>query len=275
MGPLDSDARTIGIVGAGHSGTTIVYRMLALHPDVAWLSQYSHRALMGPFGVRSAAAFADRFLRRTFRHDWTKARSALLWRRIVPTPIEAARIWDALLADLDPASQANRVRRAVRTACRISGRSTLLVKPPGRYRSRCAPLLSSEFPSSRFLHVARDGRAVAMSVIHKWQRAGSPNPEALLRRGATHWQRALAQVREYEQTLPVAFIRYEALCADVHGQLRRALEFVGLDPERFPFDVCPKTLRSTNESRLARAHPADLALLEELMADDLRRYGYA
>jgi hypothetical protein len=33
----------IFILGAGHSGTTILYKMLSMHPDVAWFSQFSQR----------------------------------------------------------------------------------------------------------------------------------------------------------------------------------------------------------------------------------------
>ena len=35
--------RAIFVVGVEHSGTTILYRMLARHPDLAWLSHYSMR----------------------------------------------------------------------------------------------------------------------------------------------------------------------------------------------------------------------------------------
>lgn len=276
MGPLVTDGiRAVGVIGAGHSGTTIVYRMIAMHPDAAWFSQYSHRALIGPAGMRAIAGGSDRVLRRWFRHQWTKAQVARGWRRIVPTPIEAARIWDFLMGAGDSASQAGRIRVVLAGACALAQRPTVIVKPPGRYRSRCAPMLSSVFPRSRYLHVARDGRAVAMSVIQKWLRTSPLQREALLRRGADHWLRALRQVEEYEQTLPVAVIQYEALCADVRGQLRRALEFAGLDPDRFPYDACPQTLRSTNETRLRRAEPNDLAVLDDLLADALRRYGYA
>jgi hypothetical protein len=276
VGTVASDRiRPIGVVGAGHSGTTIVYRMLALHPDITWLSQYSYPALFGARGWRRTAAAADQWLRRVTVHDWTKTRLARGWRRVVPTPIEAFQIWDALMSPGDPADQTRRIRAAFTRACAFARRDWLVVKPPGRYRSRCAPMISSAFPLGRYIHVTRDGRAVALSVSQKRLKRSEAEREVLLKRGAEHWLKALHQVGEYEQRLPVETIRYEALCADVWGQLRRMLEFAGLDPDRFPYDRVPPTLRSTNESRLKRAQPADLAVLEQLMADDLRRYGYA
>jgi hypothetical protein len=264
----------IGVVGAGHSGTTIVYRMLALHPDVTWLSQYSYPALFGARGWRRTAAAADRWLRRVTVHDWTKTRLARGWRRVVPTPIEAFQIWDALMSPGDPADQTRRIRAALTRACALACRDWLVVKPPGRYRSRCAPMISSAFRLGRYIHVTRDGRAVALSVSQKRLKRSEAEREVLLRRGAEHWLRALRQVGEYERQLPVLTVRYEALCADVWGQLRRMLEFAGLDPDRFPYVRLPRTLTSTNDDRLRRAAPDELAVLDGLLADDLRRYGY-
>ncbi len=263
--------RAIGVIGAGHSGTTIVYRMLALHPDATWFSQYSRQALMGAPGVGAASRIIDRLLRRRVPHDWNKVQSASGWRRIVPTPIEGAGLWDVLM---DGAGQpVARIRSTLLAACAAAGTSTVIVKPPGRYRSRCAPLVSAAFPDSRYVHVARDGRAVALSVLRKW-RKGPARGDALLARASEHWLRALGQIRAYERALPVAVIHYEALCADVWGQLRRALEFSGLDPDRFPFARVPRILKSTNEARLRQAAPDELAALNRLLADGLQRYGY-
>jgi hypothetical protein len=267
--------RAVGVVGAGHSGTTIVYRMLAMHPDVTWFSQYSHQALLGPSGLRTAAAATDVALRRLFPHDWRKTQFARGWRRIVPTPVEAFKIWNWLMAHDDPRVQAERIQTVLGHACTLLRRPVVVVKPPGRYRSRCAPLISAALPASRYIHVARDGRAVALSVSQKRLKRSEAERDVLLRRGAEHWLRALRQVGEYEQRLPVETIRYEALCADVWSQLRRMLVFAGLDPDRFPYDSVPPTLSSTNDVRLRRATPDELAVLEGLLADDLRRYGYA
>jgi hypothetical protein len=39
----DEDCRPVYMYGAAHSGTTILYKMLALHPGATWFSQYSQR----------------------------------------------------------------------------------------------------------------------------------------------------------------------------------------------------------------------------------------
>ena len=45
------------ILGAAHSGTTILYRMLALHPEVLWFSQFSLRS--GEIAGRWSLPFND------------------------------------------------------------------------------------------------------------------------------------------------------------------------------------------------------------------------
>ena len=35
--------KPIFIIGSGRSGTTILYRLLCLHPDLCWFSNYSNR----------------------------------------------------------------------------------------------------------------------------------------------------------------------------------------------------------------------------------------
>ena len=67
------DPLVIFVMGAQHSGTTILYKMIALHPDVTWFSQFSKRdgSIPGRFrfpGYR----LLDHILRRRFRHSWLK-----------------------------------------------------------------------------------------------------------------------------------------------------------------------------------------------------------
>ena len=85
------------ILGAAHSGTTILYRMFALHPEVLWFSQFSLRS--GEIAGRWSLPFNDPIdsaLRQFTRHDWQKVSSRRLqW--IVPTPSEVRNVWKDLL----------------------------------------------------------------------------------------------------------------------------------------------------------------------------------
>ncbi|HEY3248169.1 MAG TPA: sulfotransferase [bacterium] len=262
------------VVGAGHSGTTIVYRMLSLHPDTAWISQYAARALAARDASGPLLAGIDRMLRGLIAHSWKK--SQYPWaRRIAPMPIEAHRVWAFALDEQAGRDAAvGRIQAVITRQCRRDGARVFLAKPPGKYRSRCAPLVAAAFPGARFIHVVRDGRAVALSVLEKYRQNGG-NQEDPVRRATRHWIRALEQVRTYAALLPVHVMRYEALCADVHGQMRAALAFSGLAVDAFPFDRCPPTLVPTNAGRIDAASGDELQTITAALSAHLREYGYA
>ncbi len=159
------------ILGAAHSGTTILYRMFALHPEVLWFSQFSLRS--GEIAGRWSLPFndpIDRALRQFTRHDWQKVSSRRLqW--IVPTPSEARNVWKDLLDRSGTTDErAAHMRWCVRSFCARRGRRRFVAKWPGFYRD--IPVLSAAFPSARFVHIVRDGRPVALSVRHKFSRSG-------------------------------------------------------------------------------------------------------
>ena len=125
----DSEDRTFSptfILGAAHSGTTILYRMFALHPEVLWFSQFSLRS--GEIAGRWSLPFNDPIdsaLRQFTRHDWQKVSSRRLqW--IVPTPSEVRNVWKDLLDRSGTTDErAAYVRWCVRDFCARRGRRTL------------------------------------------------------------------------------------------------------------------------------------------------------
>ena len=56
--PAAPEMSPVFVFGADHSGTTILYRMLAYHPDLTWLSQFSLRR--GEIPGRRRRPAADR-----------------------------------------------------------------------------------------------------------------------------------------------------------------------------------------------------------------------
>ena len=91
-----SEMSPVFVFGADHSGTTILYRMLAYHPALTWLSQFSLRR--GEIPGRGRRPMADRLdpVLRSVRHPWRKETTRLRhW--LVPQPGEEATIWAYLL----------------------------------------------------------------------------------------------------------------------------------------------------------------------------------
>ena len=86
------------LFGVDHSGTTVAYRMLAYHPDLAWFSQFTLRDGTIPGRPRRPGAGLLEPRLRFVPHAWDKGDPA--WRRwLGPRPGEEGQIWDYLLAD--------------------------------------------------------------------------------------------------------------------------------------------------------------------------------
>src|SRR5262245_19958994 len=97
----------IFVFGASHSGTTILYRILAYHPDLTWFSQLSlGNGEVPGRRTRPGSGVLDVKLRR-IPHPSQKEESRLR-RLVVPLPSDEATIWEYLLED--DGADAERVR---------------------------------------------------------------------------------------------------------------------------------------------------------------------
>jgi len=281
------EVRPVYVYGTQHSGTTILYNLLALHPDFAWFSQYSHRDGAVPGRRRMPMAHAaDHALRSVRTHDWQKPPPALGKRervstlglrrarqglsvRLVPRPQEAVDILGSVVAAPTHAEAATRMRRLVDQECRRWRRTAFLAKPLPMFGH--LDILQAAHRHARMIHIVRDGRPVAASIREKFMRSGQSSREGL-DLAAARWLEVLDEVEQLQ--LPVLTLRYEDFCADVHGCLRRLLEHAGLDAEAFPFAGIPTTLNPTNERRLRDFGPGELEAVQEVQAPALRRLGY-
>ena len=281
------EVRPVYVYGTQHSGTTILYNMLALHPAFAWFSQYSHRDGAVPGRRRMPMAHvADRVLRSARAHDWQKPPPGLGKRerlssrglrrarqglrvRLVPRPQEAVDILRYVVAAPTGVEAATRMRRLVDEECRRWNRTAFVAKPLPMFGH--LDVLQAAHRYARMIHIVRDGRPVAASIRVKFMRSGQ-NPREGLDLAATRWLEVLDEVEQLQ--LPVLTLRYEDFCADVHGSLRRVLEHAGLDAEAFPFAGVPTTLNPTNERRLRDLGPGELEAVQHVQAPALRRLGY-
>lgn len=257
------------VLGVDHSGTTILYRMLAHHPDLVWLSQFSLRGGEVPGrSPRPLAGLRDSAARR-LPHPWTKEDSGLR-RRLVPHPGEEPEVWAYLLED--PGTSPERVRSVLAGFSRGLGDRRLLAKRPGFFRH--LDLLREAFPAAGFVHIVRDGRAVALSLRSKRVRTEpGAEPAASLESAARFWVEVIERIGSAEGVDPYE-IRYEDFCADVHGVLGGVLDRFGLDPGRFPFGRMPATLEVSNGRWLGSAPEPEIAEVASIQAPFLRRYGY-
>lgn len=181
------------IVGNPLSGSSMLYRLLSYHRDLAWISQWSLRdGTVGP--VRKTAPFArilDKWGRR-FDHPWSKATymKGLRWftYRVIPSPADGGNIWEwvfpglcqkhAFEKDLNVASGLlpvnnhgniddinRRLNHVVAEITRITGRKRFIGKRP--ILAYVMPIIKRLFPQSQFIHIVRDPRAFVLSWVKK------------------------------------------------------------------------------------------------------------
>jgi len=256
------------IQGAAHSGTTILYKMLGYHPDVTWFSQFSQRdgKVKGRFRMPFMKTW-DKFSRNAFRYNWQK-KEGKLGLYFFPRPTEADSVWEYAIPRHGATEESvQRVRDVVNSELKSAKKDHLLVKLPRLYQYTA--LLKEAHPGAKFIHIIRDGRALAESCRHKFTWHSKSYSDALYRSGQ-YWNNVLEVMKGHE----ALEFRYEDFCADVHGHLRKVLDYVGLSTEKFPFEKVPKELKVTNQKRLAKISSEELKALEAVQGKHLKEQGY-
>lgn len=178
MNTSDSPSRYVFVIGTGRCGSTMVEEVLARHPATAFLSNFEDLSRAG---------------------SWTRAWNNTIYRVVPPSLTRKGRLrfapsegyraldrdvspilsrpWRDLTADDATPWLAERTRRFFAMHAKAQGRPVFLHKFTGWPRAR---FLASVFPTARFIHVVRDGRAVANSWLQMSWWEGFQGPD--------HWQ---------------------------------------------------------------------------------------
>ncbi len=183
------------LVGFPRSGTTLLERVLAAHPDIAaWderetLTEAVRDFLVSPRGLDRLAAASDEMLA-DYRADY--------WRRVA-----------AAGAD-------------------VAGKVALDKLPLNTMK---LPLIARLFPQAKILFALRDPRDVVLSCFRQRFRMNASMYEFLTVEGAARFYDGvmrLADLYRAKLSLDLHTHRYEDLVEDFDGQTRAICDFIGL-----------------------------------------------
>jgi hypothetical protein len=300
-GPLID--RPVFVVGTGRSGLTPLMDLIAYHPAFGWPSQYNER-LPRVRAVSALSRIVDippfdsrvKFARGVPKH--TEAYP--LWARCFPGFAEPFR--DLVAEDVTPYAK-GLFRETVAEILAYQRKPRFIAEYSGW--SRIA-FLRAIFPDAKFIHIVRDGRAVAHSYttvdwwngwegVHRW-RLGMPGPELLdklaryedsfLALAAVYWKILVSNIAEKSRLLPAddfLLVRYEDLVEDPVKEAYRCIEFAGLDDERGRFGKHLRTVKIVDANRhrmrippwREAIDPKQRDMFDDLAGDELAEFGYA
>lgn len=296
------------ILSAAQSGSTLLTMLLASHPDVASIGETSAVLWEGQ-GDTGLCSCGDPVGACSF---WQRVRAGLNERGVrwngSGFQTEFRMPANALVDRVLRAEYRGPVLEAVRDAVllaspswRLLGRSILecnvaLVESAMAARGAGVFVDSSKEPhrlkhllrapsfKTKVLHLIRDGRGVSASYMrwNSWP----------IQKAVDEWRRSIASEEHMIRRLraeQVLALRYEDLCADVEGELKRVFGFLGLDPSKRPTEfhsadhhVLGNRMRLQDSSEIKldeRWRTAlttdDLAEFERIGGRINRRYGYS
>lgn len=196
------------VIGAPRSGTSWLHQMLAEHPAVAGLGATEltlFSRYLSPWSLNFQRERADLNAGR-----WTQGLPVLF------SDEEFERILLRMTGEVYARTQAHR-----------PGATHVIDKHPNY--SNHIPLIDRLVPSSRFIHIIRDGREVAVSMMSAQRRIGHSPGE--VRGAAREWHRCITNARKDGAALgPDRYLelRYEDLVRDTAAGLRACFDFCGL-----------------------------------------------
>ncbi len=204
------------VVGEARSGTTLLRVMLDAHPDLAIPPE--------SYFVSGLYPFRSRYERKDGSFDLPRFASDL-------QGLHKFRDWDlpedafrtAFSMPMPGGTYPDAIRLLYRTYAGVQGKPQYGDKSPG-YVSRMK-LLMQLFAEARFVHIVRDVRSVALSLVEMPAEWGTRTvPE-----GAARWRHRVSRGHTEGTAMgPDRYleVRYEDLVADPEGQLRRIVGFL-------------------------------------------------
>ena len=274
-GPAPAPRQGVLVLGVRRSGTTLLRVMLDRHPRLA---------------VPDESYFVPQLAR---RHRGTVDVQELVEDlRRLPTLVEWGLAPESVARRLRPGMAPGEAITAIFAAYAAERHKPWWGDKTPLYM-QSLPTLERLFPGARFVHLIRDGRDAALSVLAV--------PEGIMTAGWGHprdaagfacqWATEVRAARALgERVGPGHYleVRYEALVADPEAELRRVCAFLGLEYDEAMLDYAGKSdsAKKEHQQRLnepprvgvrdwrTELSPADVAAFEAVAGALLDELGY-
>lgn len=211
--PVEASEHPIFVAGSRRSGTTMLRLMLACHPRIAVPPEGGFVVRLGWRYERSrfTPARIERFVGDLFAHertvDWNLDREALTRRLLELRPCTWPAVIDAIYREYIRLHMPDKPRWGDKTTW---------------YEDHLEQI-DRYFPSARYVHILRDGRAVAASYRHVAHLPKAIEPATL----AWAWSmNRIARFGEQVGERRYIRVRYESLVAEPERELRRICAFL-------------------------------------------------
>ena len=289
--------RYLFVLGTGRCGSTLVHDVLARHQDVGFVSNVDDRlAFLGSRGRWNQAIYArtpERLTRKGRLRFAPSEGYRILAREVSPAVVAPVR---DLVADDATPWLAERFRRFFEDRAAAQSVDVFLHKFTGWPR---AGFIHRALPEARFVHVIRDGRAVASSLLQMpwwggyagpgaWGWGPLPEPyeaEWAASRGSfvvlagLEWKLLIDAFDQAKAALPAdrwLEVRYEDVVANPREAFGSILRFAELPwTEDFERRFSSQAFRADRTDAFRRdLSVRDVDQLERALGGHLRRMGY-
>jgi sulfotransferase family protein len=284
--------KPIFIIGSGRSGTTILYKLLSIHSDLCWFSNYTDK-----FPSLPSIAILHRIL--DIPVLGKRLKKANLTRRsmkLIPKPTEGGTIYHSYCGfeharkttedDLNE-EVGNKFRKIITKHLRSTGKTRFISKQTAN--NQRIRQIDKIFPNAYYIHIIRDGRAVANSLFRiswwddvdiwwlghrasKWYEMGKEPIELC----GLQWKRDVMELLENKHLFEDRYIeiRYEDLVENTKNIVHKITDFCELNwPPEFETGI-PNKLENMNYKWKEELTEPQQKILSKSLENFLKQLGY-
>jgi len=282
---LPGDDAPVFLVGCDRSGTTLLRQMLMQSPDLHLFHETGFVPVLAE-RAREYGSFDTARQRWSFLRDIQRFPATTKTTGWTPFSVDIE-VVEAALKEAAPVSYTEACRLLYRTAADALDAPRWGDKTPAYVHH--LPRLGEMFPEAIFVHIIRDGRDVARSLV-------AAGWHATVREAAKRWRDAVSAARQagatglhgryvelaFEDLVTKPGATLERICRETHVDDRAAmLDFHEADQPDLPdghADLYANTRRPVDATRAQswrrEAARTDIADVEEIAGDVLQALGY-